>query len=567
MSWDDSGADPSNNWGSGAEDAWKGDNSGSGGKWNNDNDGNFEQDPESRSKHADGFEASGGDGEGCPTTLLTLGTLAAVNPVILLANAPNLVSLAANVSTAAKPAIIKPIARIRGSSKEPVVFARKKDTLPLNALINRLTSARTVVKKVWKPGHAELPRRPDKANDKLSMSGHKTIDCKNNRFLDYTGIETKSPEESWKGLQEADATGDLDDVRDALRVYYKAVPLSSYAEIEQAFRDHHFATYLIAREKSINDSQTIMDLQGKLGCKYEVGLYLSPKVRRKAAAEGWPPTPEENKERLLDAGIVVDRLVPICDRCREAGHVSKFCKEEKPASERPIVKCANCHEEGHRVRDCPQERVDQFACRNCKQPGHNAAECPEPRSAEGVECKNCNEKTRERKQGLPKLRVSIAHQIRVFAAANRLSEEGHMARDCDKPRNPDTVQCRNCDQTKEIQWATSLEIALNPKIGARSSATIAARWVTPSNVVLQPLLNPRTMRLMSETLVLPPPDGRVRLLLLKVTGTRAVQVPKPGKPVKTGSSHAMSPSITPILREIRAMFELIDWTHIVPTLD
>ena len=73
------------------------------------------------------------------------------------------------------------------------------------------------------------------------------------------------------------------------------------------------------------------------------------------------------------------------------------------------VKCVNCEEIGHRARDCPIERKDKFACRNCKyvfpsdnivggcyltirrQSGHNAAECTEPRSAEGVECRKCNE--------------------------------------------------------------------------------------------------------------------------------------------------------------------------------
>lgn len=55
------------------------------------------------------------------------------------------------------------------------------------------------------------------------------------------------------------------------------------------------------------------------------------------------------------------------------------------------VKCVNCDAEGHRARDCPEPRKDKFACRNCKQSGHTAAECTEPRSAEGVECKKCNE--------------------------------------------------------------------------------------------------------------------------------------------------------------------------------
>lgn len=57
----------------------------------------------------------------------------------------------------------------------------------------------------------------------------------------------------------------------------------------------------------------------------------------------------------------------------------------------PAVQCVYCSEEGHRARDCPKERVNPHACKNCKQEGHNAKECPEPRSAEGVECRKCNE--------------------------------------------------------------------------------------------------------------------------------------------------------------------------------
>jgi hypothetical protein len=79
----------------------------------------------------------------------------------------------------------------------------------------------------------------------------------------------------------------------------------------------------------------------------------------------------------------------------ETGHPAKYCKQERmemdAPPDRPVVKCLICSEEGHRARDCTQERVDPNACRNCKKPGHRAADCPEPRSAEGVQCKRCNE--------------------------------------------------------------------------------------------------------------------------------------------------------------------------------
>ena len=58
-----------------------------------------------------------------------------------------------------------------------------------------------------------------------------------------------------------------------------------------------------------------MNLQGKLDCKYVVGYFYSAKPQRAHLKEGWPPTPEENMERLKDAGIQVDRGVPKCTNC------------------------------------------------------------------------------------------------------------------------------------------------------------------------------------------------------------------------------------------------------------
>lgn len=118
----------------------------------------------------------------------------------------------------------------------------------------------------------------------------------------------------------------------------------------------------------------------------------------------WPATPEENLERLDDAGIPLDRGVPKCTRCGEMGHSVRACEQERVEVERVEVKvshrsmpgphccvflmakqCVNCDEAGHRVRDCPIKRKDKFACRNCGGAGHKAEDCDQPRSAEGVE--------------------------------------------------------------------------------------------------------------------------------------------------------------------------------------
>ena len=141
-------------------------------------------------------------------------------------------------------------------------------------------------------------------------------------------------------------------------------------------------------------SQTIVGINGNLDQKYVLAFSWSSKARSKKLAEGWPETAEENLERLPNCGIVCESFIPVCGKCGEKGHSSKFCKtatEEGITGDmtRMKITCFICQGAGHRARDCTAERVDPFACRNCKKSGHISKECPEPRSAEGVECKRC----------------------------------------------------------------------------------------------------------------------------------------------------------------------------------
>ncbi|KAK5013853.1 hypothetical protein LTR16_003272 [Cryomyces antarcticus] len=253
-------------------------------------------------------------------------------------------------------------------------------------------------------------------------------------------VPDMSPEEAWEMLKKADAERDLDDFRKAVPIYVKAVPGTTLNQLEQGFRDSDFAVHLIALEKEVSLTHTIVNLQGKIDCKYVVGFYFSAKPKRAKFADGWPASPEENIERLADAGYVMDRMVPKCINCRELGHLSKSCPNERVEHERVVVMCYNCNEQGHRARDCTQPRVDKFACRNCKQSGHKSSDCPEPRSAEGVECKRCNEMGHFAKD-CPTGGSSACHNC---------GEEDHKSKECDKPRNMDLVTCRNCDNTGHL---------------------------------------------------------------------------------------------------------------------
>ncbi|KAI9823156.1 MAG: hypothetical protein M1832_002599 [Thelocarpon impressellum] len=270
-----------------------------------------------------------------------------------------------------------------------------------------------------KEGHpaAECPDRPAETCKNCQQDGHKALDCKNNRVFDLSKVPTMTPEASWDLLVKACQDRDMDDIRDAIAIYAKAIPETDLVQLEKAFRDQNLGVYVIAVEPDIPKPFTLINFQGKLDCKYKAFYRFNPDPRGKNEIDGWPESVEENMEQL--------------------GHTPKFCKEENTV-ERVVVKCMNCNEVGHRVRDCPQERVDPSACRNCKKEGHQSTECPEPRSAEGVECKRCSQTGHFAKD---------CPDAPADRGCRNCGKEGHMAKECEEPRNPANVQCRNCDET------------------------------------------------------------------------------------------------------------------------
>jgi hypothetical protein len=65
----------------------------------------------------------------------------------------------------------------------------------------------------------------------------------------------------------------------------------------------------------VTDTFTLMNLQGKLNCKYHIGFFFSPNPPRRALRDMWPANEEDNLQRLLDAGIPVDKGIPKCSNC------------------------------------------------------------------------------------------------------------------------------------------------------------------------------------------------------------------------------------------------------------
>lgn len=99
----------------------------------------------------------------------------------------------------------------------------------------------------------------------------------------------------------------------AVQVLVKAMPEMTYTVFEKEFRKRDYKVYLIAMEKEIESTQTIVDLQGIIGCKYAVFYFLSDKPQRPNMKERWPKSAEENMERLQNAGVPMDSGIIKCN--------------------------------------------------------------------------------------------------------------------------------------------------------------------------------------------------------------------------------------------------------------
>ncbi|KUJ18422.1 uncharacterized protein LY89DRAFT_48531 [Mollisia scopiformis] len=202
-------------------------------------------------------------------------------------------------------------------------------------------------------GHraADCPSKPPTICRNCEQEGHEALTCENPRKINRDHVKDVSGEVAWEALRAAVLDHDLDDLKEAAEQYIKANPDTTYLTLEKAFRSQGLGVYLIAIEKELGITYTNMDLQGNLDKTYNVQWRWSPKSARPKEADGWP-TPEENLERLNDAGVAVDRGIPKCNNCNELGHTRAKCEQDKNETDRAEVKCYNCDTVGHRVRDC-----------------------------------------------------------------------------------------------------------------------------------------------------------------------------------------------------------------------
>ncbi|CEI67061.1 unnamed protein product [Fusarium venenatum] len=291
-----------------------------------------------------------------------------------------------------------------------------------------------------KEGHMrkDCPEAPVMVCENCGEEGHFRKNCEKPRKINRDHIADVDPETAWQKIKAAVANRDVDDAKEAVNEYIKSMHGEiTYRQLQEAFIDNAIGLWLISTERTLVQVFTNMDLQGNVDKKYTVSYRFTEQADRPREIEGWPKNREEILERLDDAGEIVDRGLPLCSNCKELGHISKYCTQEKmERTDAPKIACYNCGADGHRVRDCPEPRVDKNACKNCGQSSHKVADCEEPPNPANVECRKCNE---------------VGHFAKDCPqgggrACRNCGQEGHISKECDQPRDMSTVTCRNCDQ-------------------------------------------------------------------------------------------------------------------------
>ncbi|CAO3573327.1 unnamed protein product [Mortierella alpina] len=245
-----------------------------------------------------------------------------------------------------------------------------------------------------------------------------------------------SIEEAWPEFSEADKTRDLDEVKPALAKLCEAYLGGEWQAVEKKLRDEKCNTYLLAMEDTLSFGYTLVNLKYQPDQRYRViPSFIKPgSVKKGRMAIGMARNYEENFARLLEGGVVRSSGVLKCHNCKQVGHRSSECPEERREPERSeyFGKCYNCGSEDHRTRTCPEPR-QVLTCRNCNGEGHMARDCPEPPAP--MTCNRCGEEGHTSRD---------CDQPRTDITCNRCNQPGHMSRDCTEPRTD--ITCNRCNQ-------------------------------------------------------------------------------------------------------------------------
>ncbi|KAL8662652.1 MAG: hypothetical protein Q9202_004517 [Teloschistes flavicans] len=355
-----------------------------------------------------------------------------------------------------------------------------------------------------KEGHParDCPDKPAVVCRNCQQEGHMTAECTNNKVFDLTGIAELPIEEAWEELvktaKEAVETRDLDDFRDAVKVYKKAVGEVTYEELERSFRANDIGIYIIAtvpKPGALFDTHTLVNLAGKRDCQFQVGYFLKKAPRTAMLAPLWPKSDAENLERLKNAGVPYERGIPKCLRCKgnfildgdrllsNATIVKKkgivFAIARKPASAALLAAIANSlvtPQPSVRNLVLPKEWSLDTLPRIVPTPpgdrvavtaGHMAKECDKPKNPANTKCRNCE-------------------------------EMGHFSKDCPKPKDWSKVKC-NWDIHPSAALKPTPMAMLQQAIPVMMTVVSALLLVETGKVQMEPTLEPQLL----------PVDGKI----------------------------------------------------------
>ncbi|OLL23650.1 DNA-binding protein HEXBP [Neolecta irregularis DAH-3] len=138
------------------------------------------------------------------------------------------------------------------------------------------------------------------------------------------GIPILSAEEAWAELVKADEAKDSDDVQFAFDIYSKACPQESFQEIETKLRNANMNTRLVSLKKEEIPANKIILNNKNEEVEFVLQFQIGPRNRRtKSTAGGISSDAEENFKRLSKTGRLVDCPVPVCNNCKEKGHLGR----------------------------------------------------------------------------------------------------------------------------------------------------------------------------------------------------------------------------------------------------
>lgn len=166
----------------------------------------------------------------------------------------------------------------------------------------------------------DCPSKPKFCKQCKAENDHDTIDCKNKKVIDNSGVADMSADEAWTLIRQASTDDEVSDFKEAMKALSKADPELTYLDIEKGLRKRGLNFYLIGLKKEVAPAYTNTDLQGEVGKAFTLGIYTKSTCPRPILMQSWPSSTEDNLKRLEDTGVPLERGIPICSNCNELGH-------------------------------------------------------------------------------------------------------------------------------------------------------------------------------------------------------------------------------------------------------